>query len=74
MLISIANTVVDENAMVVEFSYTVFAYAAMFGSCGLQQVTGVTLLARMEDREIIRVQAHLVSVVFWSDIARIGYC
>lgn len=74
MVVTVANTIVDKDAMVVCFSDTAFANAAVFRSSWFEMMTGITGLARMEDGVIIRIQGHVVSMVLWTYVSRICIC
>lgn len=71
MLVSVADAVVDEDAVVVHFGYAVFAYTAMFRAGGFQEFAGLAFLAWVEDSEIVGVERHLMRMIFRSDVARV---
>ena len=56
MMVPIANTIVDEDAVVIESRYTMFAYAAVFRSRWFQELASAAFLAGMENCKIIRIE------------------
>lgn len=56
--------------MVVLLRNTYVANAAMFASSGLEEITSAADLPRMEEDVVIRIAAHLLSVVLGSDHGR----
>jgi hypothetical protein len=57
MLVLISDTVVDEDAVVIEFGNAIFANATVLGPCWFQQLTGSACLTWVEDRVIVRIEA-----------------
>ena len=56
MLVAVSYAIVDEDAVVIESRYTMFAYAAVFRSRWFQELASAAFLARMEDCKIIRIE------------------
>ncbi len=74
MVVSVAHTVVDENAMMVQLSNASLANATVLGTRWFDEMACVTFLTRMEDGEVIWIHCHFVRDIFWSDVSWISRC
>ena len=74
MLVFVADAVVDEDAMVVEFRYAVFTDATMLRAGGFEEFASTTGLAGVENGEVVRVESHCVGVIRSGDISGVCGC
>lgn len=74
MLVSITNTVIDEDAVMVILGDASLANTTMFRASRFEGVTSTALVTWKEDREIVRVECHMVRKVLGIDVARIADC
>ena len=69
MLISIANTRVDEDAMMVSFSDAALAKTAMLGARRLQEFAGSTNMAWVKQSMVVWVERHVICMILRRDVA-----
>ena len=73
-MVIVANAIVDEDAVVVEFGDAAFTDAAVLGASGFEVVACFAVLAGMENCPVVRVEGHLLRMIGWCYVTRIGGC
>lgn len=73
MLVAVADAAVDEDAVVVELGDAALADAAVLGTRRFQETAGPAVLAREEDGVVVGIEGHVVGVVLWGDVSRVGH-
>lgn len=72
VVVAVADARVDEDAVVVRPRHALLADAAVLGARGLEEAAGPALVARVEERVVVGVEAHVVRVVLPRDVARVA--
>lgn len=72
MQVSSAHAAIDEDAVVVRARDAMLAHAAVLRPCGLEQLAGAAVRARVEHGKVVGILGHLLDVVVGRDVARVA--
>lgn len=68
MVVAVAHTRVDEDAVMIGPGDAAFTDVAVLGSRGLQEPTGAAFVAGVEESVVIGIERHVVCMILAGDV------